>query len=52
LSLYPHRRQRFDPLGLRTKPAHQKDDKANQQNEANPTSAKDGASKVKTAAAK
>jgi hypothetical protein len=34
-----------------TKSAHQIDDKADQQNQANPSSADDGPSKVKTAAA-
>jgi len=38
-------------LGSRTKSAHQKDDKADQQNQAEPAAADDRTSKVKTAAA-
>jgi len=41
----------FIVLGSRIKSAHQKDDKADQQNQANPSSADEGPSNVKTAAA-
>jgi hypothetical protein len=40
-----------DRLGFRAPPAHKIDDKANQQNQADPSSADGGPAKVKTAAA-
>ena len=46
-----HKISGFIVLGSRTKSAHQKDDKADQQNQANPSSADEGPSNVKTAAA-
>jgi len=48
---FPGRSLRKRPLGFRPKSAHQKDDKAYQQNQAEPAAADDGTSEVKTAAA-
>jgi hypothetical protein len=46
-----HKISGINLLSFRSKSAHQKDDKANQQNQANPASTDEGPSKVKTAAA-